>query len=48
MIERQTKLHSELYKIKKSNEAEESGASSVQGATEGNVGGSNAATQPIN
>ena len=48
IIERQTKLHSELYKIKKSNEAEGSGASSVEGATEGNVGGSNAATQPIN
>ena len=47
IIERQTKLHSELHKIKKTNEADGSGAS-VQGVTEGTVGGSNEAAKPIN
>ena len=47
IIERQTKLHSELHKIKKSNDAADgnTGAASVQGGSEGNVGGSNAAAQ---
>ena len=47
IIERQTKLHSELHKIKKTNEADGSGVS-VHGVSEGIVGGSNEATQPIN
>ena len=46
IFERQTKLHSELHKIKKSNEDVASGAP-VQGETSGSVRGSNGTGQPI-
>ena len=49
IIERQTKLHSELHKIKRSNDAADvSTSAAAQGESEGNVGGSNAAAQPNN